>query len=90
MPLDPSRLISFSDYCLHKDEVVITKDCFDYWYGSKYRKGGNHVRIKYYRARKGDSLYSIARKLGTTTRVLQRLNKLRGKSIAKGRLLRYV
>ncbi len=90
MPLDPSRLISFTDFCLNKDEVIISRDCFDYWYGGKHSKGAGHVRMKYYRVRKGDSLSRIARKLGTTTRVLQRLNKLRGKTVAKGKLLRYI
>jgi murein DD-endopeptidase MepM/ murein hydrolase activator NlpD len=89
LALDPSKIISFDDYSLYCNELYINKEIFAAHQFTN--KVSNHKHsFKYYKVRKGDSLSSIARKLGTTTKVLKRLNKVSAKNLRKGKLLKYV
>ncbi|MFN4853371.1 MAG: peptidoglycan DD-metalloendopeptidase family protein [Bacteroidota bacterium] len=89
-PIDPEKLISFEDHCLVSNELVITKSFFDYWGKGRKDRSTAAGGIKYYKVRKGDTLASVARKLGTSARVLQRLNGM-GKNtrIRAGKVLKY-
>ena len=50
----------------------------------------NSSSPRYYKVRKGDNLYTIARRLGTTVKSLERTNRLNGRSkIRAGQILRY-
>ena len=50
----------------------------------------NSSSPRYYKVRKGDSLYTIARRLGTTVKSLERTNRLNSRSkIRAGQILRY-
>ncbi len=54
---------------------------------AKYRKG-KRTRYRYHKVRRGDNLYRIARKHGTTVKKLKRLNKLRSNRIKPGKRLK--
>ncbi len=54
---------------------------------AKYRRG-KRSRYKYHKVRRGDNLYRIARKHGTTVKKIKRLNKLRNNKIWPGKRLK--
>jgi nucleoid-associated protein YgaU len=90
-PFDPSKIISFEDFCLSAKEITITKETFDYLNRKKNFASSKGGRTKYYKVRKGDNLSVIAKKLGTTTAVLKRLNGISNpKSLKAGKVLKYI
>lgn len=92
-PIDPNELFSFAEQKLVSDTMEINSDSFkfytDYKAGKyKYsKKGKKYIKTKtpagYYTIRKGDTLYSIARKFGTTTSKLCKINKIKESSILR-------
>jgi murein DD-endopeptidase MepM/ murein hydrolase activator NlpD len=90
-PVDPSKLISFEDFKPKSEVVTLTKEDFNVYASVKAHANGKKSNLKYYKVRKGDTIYAISRKLGTTPQVLRRLNGLdKSSSIKKGRVLKYV
>jgi murein DD-endopeptidase MepM/ murein hydrolase activator NlpD len=90
-PVDPNKLIAFDEFRPKCEKITLYKEDFNVYAQAKANATKHKSQLKYYKVRKGDTLYSIARKLGTTTKVLQRLNHLgRSSSIKKGRVLKYV
>ena len=53
-----------------------------------YKKRSRRGRYVYHKVRRGDNLYRIARKHGTTVKRIKRLNKLRGNKIKPGKRLK--
>lgn len=89
-PIDPMKIISFDEYKLLANEIVLTKD-YLFSYTNKHNALHNKGKTKFYKVRKGDNLSKIARKLGTTTSVLKRLNKLNNQSkLIPGKVLKYI
>jgi murein DD-endopeptidase MepM/ murein hydrolase activator NlpD len=89
-PINPESLISFKSYELLKEELTISPSLFKqvtaYKPAAKKGKGG-----KYYVVRKGDTLYAIAKKRGTTVKKLCKLNGIRPNStLAVGKRLRCI
>lgn len=90
-PFDPSKIISFENYSLSAKEIVVTKETFDYLNRKKNYASSKGGKTKYYKVRSGDNLSSIAKKLGTTTAVLKRLNGISNpKALRAGKVLKYI
>lgn len=71
--IDPAKIVDFDNYVCHTDEYVITKDSLKpAKAANQYTKGG----VQYHRIAKGDTLYGIARKYGTTIAALRKKNNL--------------
>ena len=83
---DPSKIIDFDAYTLKSVEIVIDRSWFPYVTSpSQYQR----QFAKYHKIRKGDTLYGIARKYGTTVNALCRLNRISRNSILRvGRTIR--
>jgi murein DD-endopeptidase MepM/ murein hydrolase activator NlpD len=83
-PINPSELISFDEHKLISDTLTISSKTFNYLaeakkaaaknMASKGKKGRIHT------VKKGDTLYAIARKYGTTTKALSKKNGIRANS----------
>ncbi len=88
-PINPTEIISFSEHKLISDTLCLTKNSFSYICEAKkavskniaYSK--NNKSSKVYVVRKGDTLYSIARKHNTTPKALSQKNGLRATSVLK-------
>lgn len=102
-PVNPNLLISFTDYCLLSDTLHVNKSCFTYpkpvssryYAGSKHKKKGTGSKknpgkaARVYIVKKGDTLYSIAKRHNITTEKLCKSNGLRNNSVLKvGRKLK--
>ena len=55
---------------------------------ARSRKTKNRVTATRHKVRKGDSLWNIARRYGTTVRRIQRLNRLKSTSLSVGQVLK--
>lgn len=86
--INPNKLVHFPSGSLLSDSLQIDKSCFKHLYEVKAAK----LKLKtpkYIKARKGDTLYKIAREYGISLKRLARLNKLTKKSkIKRGRKIR--
>lgn len=82
-PIDPNTIISFDQHKLVSDAFTLNKGTFSYVEKAKAlakkSKGKNRVHL----VRKGDTLYAIARKYGTTVKVLCKKNRLKSNSILR-------
>jgi murein DD-endopeptidase MepM/ murein hydrolase activator NlpD len=76
-PIDPNEIISFERNALIRNTLVLTPKTFEFSSKNKGGKGAKGVKSKYYTVRKGDTLYGIARKYGTTPQKLCKLNKIK-------------
>jgi murein DD-endopeptidase MepM/ murein hydrolase activator NlpD len=75
VPINPRYIISFEDGKLISDSVVLKKNRHGF---SAYPKGALfHTVIK------GDTLFEIAKRYGTTTAILRRMNGLPPKSVLR-------
>ncbi len=77
-PINPTDVISFSEHKLISDTLALSKKTFDYMTAAKKiasAKGGKGSKIHV--VKKGDTLSAIARKYGTSTKVLCQKNKLK-------------
>lgn len=77
-PIDPSELISFDAHKLLCDTLTISCKTFDYLTAAKKAaakssKGKGKIHV----VKKGDTLSAIARKYGTTTKVLSKKNGIK-------------
>lgn len=83
---DPSLIINFTEFKLKSEEITIDKTWFLYVTSPySYQK----QFAKYHKIRKGDTLYGIARKYGTSVNALCRLNRINRNTILRiGRTLR--
>lgn len=83
MPIDPTKLISFTENKLLCDSVTVNKELFKFFAQQK--------AVKYHTVRKGDTLYRIAKRYGTTPQKLCKLNKIKTTTTLKvGRKIRYI
>lgn len=83
---DPQKIIDFESYRLKANEITIEKSWFLY-YTSPYTYQQQFAQ--YHKIRKGDTLYGIARKYGTTVNALCKLNRISKDSILRvGRTIR--
>ena len=88
-PINPELLFNFPEqdithdfYTFHKEKNNGNRN----YMASNGQKGGSH----FYKVRKGDTLSSISRKLGTSTRALSQKNRLKTTSTLRiGQILRY-
>lgn len=90
-PLNPNELISFVDQRLIADTVEITGKSFEFYNNcsnGKYAVRGKGSLgsksaggVRFYAVRKGDTLYSIARKNGTTPTQICKLNRLKSSTV---------
>jgi murein DD-endopeptidase MepM/ murein hydrolase activator NlpD len=95
-PIDPQKLISFTDHALVDDCIEISKETFNYpqytkkYDSKKYRSAANS-NGHYYTIRKGDTLGRIAQRNGTTVSKICKANGLKSTSLLKpGRKIRLV
>jgi murein DD-endopeptidase MepM/ murein hydrolase activator NlpD len=86
--INPNKLVHFPSGSLLSDSLQIDKSCFKHLYEVKSAK----LKLKspkYIKARKGDTLYKIAREYGVSVKRLARLNKISSKTkIKKGKRIR--
>ena len=81
-PLNPNEIISFKNYSLIADEYSLTNKNFAYLSQAK--------KNKFYIVKKGDTLVKIAKKHGTTTHLLCKLNKIKkNKKLTVGKKIRF-
>jgi len=87
---DPSRIIDFNTYIIKQRQVHINHTWFPYIKGSNTKANTRPATAKkYYKIRKGDTLYSIAKRNGTTINTICRLNGISRKTLLRiGRNLR--
>lgn len=77
-PINPTDVISFTEHKLISDTLCLSKKTFDYVSAAKKIasvKGGKGSKIHV--VKKGDTLSSIARKYGTSTKSLCQRNKIK-------------
>jgi murein DD-endopeptidase MepM/ murein hydrolase activator NlpD len=92
-PFDPSVFIDFDSFTTKTDTVKITGSLFERGSkkkkrnpasaGTKFAGGTGAGEIHYYTVRKGDTLFKIAQKNGTTVKQICKLNKLSTRSVLK-------
>jgi murein DD-endopeptidase MepM/ murein hydrolase activator NlpD len=70
VPVNPKYLISFPDQKLLCNELVIKK--------SKWGLAAYPKNIKFYTIEKGDTIFEIAKRFGTTTASIKRMNGFEG------------
>jgi murein DD-endopeptidase MepM/ murein hydrolase activator NlpD len=89
-PINPESLISFKSFQLLNEQLTISPALFKQL--STYKKVGTKGKGgKYYVVRKGDTLYKIAKRKGTTVKKLCKLNGLKPTTIlAVGKRIRCV
>ncbi len=78
-PINPSEIISFTDHKLVSDTLCLSTNTFKYVAQAKKAATKNYKNskgVKVYVVQKGDTLYAIARRYGTTTKVLCQKNGL--------------
>ncbi|MBN8702269.1 MAG: peptidoglycan DD-metalloendopeptidase family protein [Bacteroidetes bacterium] len=82
MPINPSTLISFEDYKLVSEKATISKSSFQFFAQQK--------SLKYHTVRKGDTLYKIAKRYGTTPQKICKLNRIKSSTKLRiGSKIRY-
>lgn len=90
LPIDPNEIISFKEGKLLSDSFVLTKKTIDHSDEIKVaasKSTGKKTRI--HTVRKGDTLGKIARRYGTTTSKLCKMNRISSKTPLKiGRKLK--
>jgi murein DD-endopeptidase MepM/ murein hydrolase activator NlpD len=79
--INPELIFDFENQTIRDENLVITKDLF----GHK----AESVARKYYKVRSGDTLYSIAKRNGTTVNQLRRINGIGANGLIRtGQVLR--
>jgi murein DD-endopeptidase MepM/ murein hydrolase activator NlpD len=88
-PIDPAKFISFENFSLVNNEVLIDETLFQSNKLVKKQKNGKstvheHIaHVKYYKIKQGDTLSAIARRNKTTVSKLCKLNGLKETSILR-------
>ncbi len=85
-PINPTDIISFTDHKLVCDTLCLSKQTFDYVAEAKKAAAKNYNGrngMKLYVVKKGDTLSSIAKKNGITTKMICQKNKLKTTSILR-------
>lgn len=86
--INPNKLVHFPSGSLLADSLQIDKSCFKHLYEVKSAKLKLKIP-KYVKARKGDTLYKIAREYGVSVKRIARLNNISRKAkIKRGRRIR--
>jgi murein DD-endopeptidase MepM/ murein hydrolase activator NlpD len=86
--INPNKLVNFPSGSLLADTLQVDKSCFKHLYEVKSAKLKAKTP-KYIKARKGDTLYRIAREYGISVKRLARINNISRKTkIKKGRRIR--
>jgi hypothetical protein len=82
-PINPTEIISFSDHKLISDTFCLSKKTFDYICEAKKAAGKNYAnaKTKVYVVKKGDTLFSIARKHNTNLKDLIKKNRLKSSRV---------
>ena len=81
-PINPTELIDFTNYKLISDKYLFKKQI--------YKAAGKQKKAKYYKARKGDTVYTIAKKFRTSANSICELNGISAKTALKiGKFIRY-
>jgi hypothetical protein len=81
-PINPSDIISFTNHKLISDTLCLSKKTFEYISETKNFAGKNYGsskkgKSKIYAVKKGDTLFSIAKRNGVTTKELCQKNGLK-------------
>jgi len=85
VPINPTTLIDFTNYCVLKDTVYLTKRNFQYYSDIKKVAG----TAKYYTIRSGDTLSKIALKCGSNVATICAVNGIKPSTILQvGRTIR--
>ena len=88
-PIDPSEIISFDNQQLLSDTYCLSKKTFDYVSAAKkaaaknIASSKNKKGTKVHVVKKGDTLSAIARRYGTTTKVLCKKNGIKATSVLR-------
>lgn len=87
---DPARIIDFETFTLKGNQVFINHTWFPYIKNGNPRTQAVPANAKkYHKIRRGDTLYGIARRHGTTVNTICRLNRIsRSTTLRIGRTLR--
>lgn len=87
---DPRKIIDFDTYTLLGTQAYVNHTWFPYIKGDNTRANTTPTTAKkYHKVKRGDTLYGIARKHGTTVNTICRLNRIsRNTTIRVGRTLR--
>lgn len=86
-PINPNEIISFKDNNLMTDKLSLTNKNFSYLAEVKKNE---LKKNKFYTIKKGDTLSKIAKRHGTTTSVLCKLNKIsKSRTLVVGKKIRF-
>jgi len=87
---DPRKIIDFDNYSLLGNQAYINHTWFPYIKGNNTRANTTPANAKkYHKVRRGDTLYGLARRYGTTVNTICKLNRIsRNTPIRVGRNLR--
>ncbi len=91
--IDPEEIIDFNAMCIKDDYYTFSKansaNNSEYTASNSHTDGDGDGKVQYYRVRKGESLYSISRKIGVSVERLRALNNIKkGAVLSVGRPLR--
>lgn len=79
-PIDPNSIISFDQHKLLSNAFVLNKKTFSYVAEAKKIATRSKGKSRIHVVRKGDTLYAIARKYGTSVQALCKKNRLKSTS----------
>lgn len=87
-PMNPNNIIDFASHKIKKDSLIITASSFNTGRNTSPVNSSSHAltasaSANTYMIRQGDTLYSLARKYGTTVKVLCELNNINEKKILR-------
>lgn len=88
-PMNPRLVVDFNDKKMVTDTLLVTNDSFFHRYKSNKKSNSPSQEFKiekgtdYYVIRQGDTLYSIARRSGTTVAALCEKNNIESNSILR-------
>ncbi|MDB9882251.1 M23 family metallopeptidase [Bacteroidia bacterium] len=87
---NPAKIIDFKTFTLKQNQAFINNTWFPYIKGANTRANVQPANSKrYHKIRRGDTLYGLARKYGTTVNTICRLNRIsRNTTLRLGRTLR--
>ncbi|PCJ65525.1 MAG: hypothetical protein COA58_08935 [Bacteroidetes bacterium] len=85
---DPAKIIDFKTFSLKNEQAFINNTWFPYIKGNTINVRPAYAK-RYHKIRRGDTLYGIARRHGTTVNTICRLNRIsRSTTLRIGRTLR--
>lgn len=78
--INPKEIVDFENFVCHRDHYTITPKTF---VPAKVDNKYTAKSLKYHRVKKGETLYSIARKYGTTIAALEKANSMKSNKVLK-------